>query len=124
MLKRRIPLRWLPLSDGSICIWWHDKEIVVNQEDFRLFSSYYHTCRPTRVKNPDGTVYIQKIPILFPPRRGRKKTRKPPLHSVIMGVHHWQKVIHLDGDQYNCRKTNLRVWTNNSKLDWTKELKK
>jgi hypothetical protein len=126
MLKRRKPLEWIAMSDGSICVWWRNHEILVDQEDFRIFQRYYLCCKNNRVLLPDGSIIRAIVPVVYLPNCKKKQRyfRIPALHSIIMGTQHWQKVVHLNGNQLDCRKKNLRIWTQNTKRNWTKELLK
>jgi len=125
MLKRKKPLRWITVSGGGICVWWHENEILIDQEDFKFFHRYYHTVRITKFYKPDGTLVRERVPIMYIPRKSRSKEKFkfPTLARIVMNAGNWQKIIHLNGNQWDCRKQNLRIWTQNTKKNWTKELK-
>ena len=125
MLHRKLPLHHLPQSDGSHIVWWHDKEIVVDEEDFVWFLKRYHTARPTLVRHLDGSIVREYIPIFYPKKKGGyKRKQHRPVASVIMKCPYWNHVVHLDGDQWNCRKKNLRVVKFTGNVDWTKIVEK
>jgi hypothetical protein len=123
MLNRKKPLEYEQLEDGSYAVQWGKKKILVDEDDFHLFEDFYHSSTVNRARNSKGKTIMTRTIIMYPNRvRGRRRPNFY-LHHLIMDAPQYYHVIHLDNNQFNCRKANLRVLVPDSRHDWTKDIR-
>jgi hypothetical protein len=124
-MKRRTKLYKCQNSDKTWTYWWRNKELILDNNNTHYLDDLYLTAKSAKIMKPNGRVIRVKMPCFIEPRNGRKKTHVRAVHSIIMKLpnHSWKKVIHLDGDPWNCRKKNLRIVSQSCK-NWTKLLRR